>query len=437
MRASILALTLLCSVAAGARTWTLDECIGHATANNITVRQQQLAVRNAELGVTDARSGYLPQVSASAGQSWNLGRGLTAENTYADRNTSSFNWSGSLQVPVFNGLRTPRQVRYAKANLAQVAEQYEAAKDNITINVITSYLQVLYDKEMIETARHQVDLSNFDLSRRRALLDGGKIPEIDMLEAESQLAADSLSLVQAQNDEVLARINLAQLLCLGEEDIADFDVVPLSDPEAMIIPAEEAYRLALQHNHSVRAARLGLDTSDRNISLAKSGYLPQLSFGASVGSSYYKLSGMPNESFGDQMRHNYSTYFGFSLNIPIFDGFSTRNSVRRARVERINAELQLDQAEQQLFHDIQQAYYQATGAERKLASSRTADRTATRAYEAMAEKYALGRATPADYETAKNRAYRTAADLVAARYELILRSRLLAFYYLGPQASGL
>lgn len=146
---------------------------------------------------------------------------------------------------------------------------------------------------------------------------------------------------------------------------------------------------------------------------------------------------MPNESFGDQMRHNYSTYFGFSLNIPIFDGFSTRNSVRRARVERINAELQLDQAEQQLFHDIQQAYYQATGAERKLASSRTADRTAARAYEAMAEKYALGRATPADYETAKNRAYRTAADLVAARYELILRSRLLAFYYLGSQDSCL
>jgi len=414
---------------AGARTWTLDECIDHATTNNITVRQQKVAMQNAELAVTDAKSGYLPQVSASAGQSWNLGRGLTAENTYADRNTSTFNWSGSLQVPLFNGLRTPRQVRYAKANLAQVAEQYESAKDNITIRVITAYLQVLYDKEMIETARHQVDLSLFDLSRRQALLEGGKIPEIDMLEAESQLAADSLSFVQAQNDEVLARIDLAQLLCLGEEDIAEFDIAPLSDPEAMIIPADEAYRLALQHNHSVRAARLGIDASDRNIALAKSGYLPQLSFGASIGSSYYKLSGVPNESFGDQMRHNYSTYFGFSLNIPIFDGFSTRNSVRRARVDRINAELQLDQAEQQLFHDIQQAYYQATGAERKLESSRTADRTASKAYEAMAEKYALGRATPTDYETAKNRAYRAAADLVAARYELILRSRLLAFYY--------
>lgn len=118
MRAYLFALIMLCGIAASARTWTLDECISHATANNISVRQQQLAVRNAELGVTDARSGYLPQVSASAGQSWNLGRGLTAENTYADRNTSSFNWSGSLQVPVFNGLRTPRQVRYAKANLA-------------------------------------------------------------------------------------------------------------------------------------------------------------------------------------------------------------------------------------------------------------------------------------------------------------------------------
>lgn len=435
MRTFLIAIAALCGITTSARTWTLDQCIAHAIDNNISVRQQKVAVQAAELSVTDARSGYLPQVHASAGQSWNLGRGLTAENTYANRNTSSFNWSGSLQVPLFNGLRTPRQVSYAKANLAQVAEQYESAKDNITIRVITAYLQVLYDKEMIQTARHQVDLSRFDLSRRQALLEGGKIPEIDMLEAESQLAADSLSLVQMQNDEILARIDLAQLLCLAEEDIADFDVLPLADPEAMIIPADEAYRLALQHNHSVRAARLGIDASDRSIALAKSGYLPQLSFGASVGSSYYKLSGVPNESFGDQMRHNYSTYFGFSLNIPIFDAFSTRNSVRRARVDRINAQLQLDQAEQQLFHDIQQAYYQATGAERKLQSSLTADRTASRAYEAMAEKYALGRATPADYETAKNRAYRTAADLVAARYELILRSRLLAFYYQSPTPS--
>lgn len=424
---TILAASSLMLQGAEPEVWTLDQCIDYAVENNLTVKMRENSVTSAELSVTDAKSRFLPNVSASAGQSWNLGRGLTSENTYANRNTSSFNWGASLSLPIFTGLSRVRQLDYAKANLKAMVEQNEAAKEDISINVISAYLQILYNREMVEVAQHQVDLSAFELSRRQALLEAGKIPEADMLEAKAQLASDNMNLTQANNDYLLARLDLAQLLQLDTE-AEQFDVAPLTDHPMLAISADEAYKLALQHNHAIAAARRGIEASDRSISLARSGYIPTLSFNAGLGSSYYDVSGYTNENFGAQMRHNYSTYFGLSLNIPIFDGFSTRNSVRRAKVEKMNAELQLDQAEQQLYRAIQQAYYQARGAEEKLAASTVAEEAALKSFESIQEKYGLGRATPTDYEQAKNKALRATADRIQANYELILRSRLLAFY---------
>lgn len=425
----ILCIAAAIAGSAQAETWSLDSCISYAVEHNLTVKQRQLSMLTAEQSITDAKSRYLPNVSANASQSWNIGRGLTAENTYANRNTSSFNWGANLNMPIFSGLSTERQVAYAKANLLQITEQYEAAKEDISINVIASYLQVLYSRELHQVALQQVELSDYELSRQQALLEAGKIPEIDMLEAKSQLASDQLNVTQTLNDWIMARVDLAQLLRL-DVAIEDFDVAPLADNPDMIISADEAYSLALQYNHSISAARRGIEASDRNLSLAKTGYIPTLSFNAGVGSTYYKVSGFSNEGFGDQMRHNYSTMLGFSLNIPIFDAFGTRNSVRRAKIEQLNSQLQLEDAEQQLRRTIQQAYYQAIAAQKKLESSTVAEDAALQSFDAMREKYNIGRATPTEYEQAKTKALRATADRIQANYELILRTRLLRYYSL-------
>ncbi len=305
-------------------------------------------------------------------------------------------------------------------------EQYEAAKEDITLNVIGAYLQVLYCKELNEVALYQVDLSKHELASRSALLEAGKIPEIDMLEARSQLAQDEMNLSQTKNDVALALVDLSQLLELG--DIAGFDIEPIEENELTILSPDEVYSAALQRNHSLIAARNNITAADRNISLAKSGYLPTLSFNAGIGSSYYRISDTKNESFGRQMKNNYSTYFGLSLNIPIFDALSTRNSIRRAKVQKVTAMLNYDDARQRVFKAIQQAYYQADGAKNKLKASEVADETANAAFKAMQEKYNLGRATPTEYEQSKAKALKATADRIQARYELILRTRILAFY---------
>ncbi len=427
MKNILLILLLGCWLGASAEVWTLDQCMEYAVEHNLTVKSRKISEMTAEQSITDAKDRYLPNVSAGASQSWNMGRALTMDNTYADRNTSSFSWNAGLNLPLFSGLNTERQIAYAKANLAQITEQYEAAKEDISINVITSYLQVLYYKELLQVAHNQVALSQYELDRQTALLEAGKIPEVDMLEAKSQLASDLYSVSDTENSLTLAIIDLIQLLELHCEP-ADFDIAPLSDDQALIVPADEAYKLALQYNHTIAAARKGIIASEKNISLAKTGYIPTLSFNAGVGSNYYKTSGYANESFGDQMNHNLSYYFGFSLNIPIFDAFSTRNSVRRAKLSKLSSELELDQAEQQLYRTIQQAYHQAVGAQEKLTSSTVAEEAALAAFEAMQEKYNIGRATPTEYEQSKTKALRCTAERIQANYELILRSRLLQYY---------
>lgn len=423
---SILALLTMPFVAA-AEVWSLDSCISYALTHNLTVRSSETNILSGEISVSQAKSGYLPNVSANAGQSWNIGRGLTAENTYANRNTSSFNWGASANLMIFDGLRTPRNVEYAKANLAQILEQYEAAKEDVSVNVISAFLQVLYNKELHDVALNQVALSQHELIRRQSLLEAGKIPEIDMLEAKSILASDNLSEVQALNNLTLAKIDLARLLNLNV-DIDNFDVAPLADELALIQRPEATFDKAKEYSHNILASKRALDASDVNIKLSKSGYLPTLSFGTSLGSSYYTVSGFPNESFGRQMKNNYSTSFGFSLNVPLFDAFSTRNAIRRAKADKVAAEVRYDQALDELRHTINQVYYQAVGAQKKFDQSLVAEDFANKAFEAMSEKYNLGKANSTEYEQAKTKALQATAERVQARYELILRVRLLDFY---------
>lgn len=434
MRTYIALILTVCLVplAAQASTWTLDSCVNYAIENNIDIKLRGVDAETSRVQITQAKSRYLPTLGGYANQSWNIGRGLTSQNTYANRNTTNTSLGAQLNLPVFDGLNTPRQVEYAKTSLLAALEQFEAAKDDVALNVMATYLQALYTKELFEVAKHQVELSEFELRRQTALLEAGKIPEVDLLEAESQLAQDKLNMEQADNDWHLALVDLAQLLNL--DDVSDFNISPLETSEqygALIQLPEQVYADALKHNHSVRASRLAVDAADKYIKVAKTGYIPSLSFNASIGSNYYTVSGMKSESFGRQFKNNYSIGFGLTLSVPIFDAFQTRNAVRRAKVQRITAELQNQQVEQNLYKTVQQAYFRADGAQKKLKAAIVAESAAQKAFNAMSEKYGIGRATPTEYEQAKNKALRTKAEALQAHFELILRTRILDFYARG------
>lgn len=427
----LIAATILLSTttAAQAEVWTLDSCINYAINHNIDVKVRNLDRHSAELDIIEAKDKFLPEVSAGASQSFNFGRGLTASNIYADRNTSNFGWNVGLSLPLFQGLSAKRQLDLAQANLATMLENIEAVKDDVTLRVMSQYLQVLYCGELHDVAIEQEHISQIELERQESLLEAGKIPELDLVQARAQLAQDKLTVITTANDRKIALVDLAHLLQLT--DIDNFDIAPLSETETILPDAATIYANAIKINHSLKASALSITSAEKQISLAKSGYLPRLSFNAGLSSAYYNVSGTENPSFSDQMRDNFNKSIGFTLSIPIFDAFSTRNSVRKAQVQKLNAVLQYDNAKTTLHKAIQQAYYQAEAASAKLKAGIAARDAAHEALKAMQEKFNFGRANATEFEQAKTNYIKASAEAVQAKYEALLRMRILQFYNSG------
>ncbi len=423
---SIILMTVTAMSAVASEKWSLDSCINYAVENNLTVKNREIERLSSELDIIEAKDQFLPQLSASASQSFNFGRGLTSENTYANRNTSNFQWGTSVQLPLFQGLSAVRQLKLSKINLRSMILQVEAAKDNITLNVISQYLQVLYSSELLATAQNQLELSRYELTRQETLLEAGRIPEIDVIQQRAQVAQDQQAVTESENNLTIAKLDLIQLLQLPELD--GFDIEPLAESEPLIRPAEDVYRDAMVSNHSVLAARNNIEAAQASISVAKTGYIPRLSFNAGIGSSYYNLSGVENPSFSRQMRDNLNKYFGFSLSVPIFDAFSTRNRVRKAKLQETTARLQLQDTETTLYKEIQQAYYRAKGAREKYLTGISTEEASRLAFEAMKEKYEMGRSNPTEFEQSKNAYLKTTIDRIQSHYEYILRCRILDFY---------
>lgn len=417
---------LAAAATAHAGAWSLDSCIAYAVEHNLTVASHRLEQQGAELDVTEARDAYLPTVNAGASQGFDFGRGLTSENTYVSRNTRSFGWNANLSLPLFQGLQAYRREQLAKANLATLVEQTEAARDDVTLNVMAAYLQALYTGELRDVAASQVELSAKELERRKVLLDNGKIAESEVWEARAQLAADSLTLVNTENDVTMAMVDLAQLLRIDYTPA--FTIMPLTDVERLVPDPSAVVARALENNHSMVAARLNIKAAERQIALAQAGYIPRLSFNLGAGSTFYHLNGEINPTFARQMRDNFSTSLGFTLSIPVFDAFSTRNNTRRARLQKARAEIDREMAADKLERDIIQAYHQAVGAGRKLATAAEAASSARVAFDAMAAKYELGAATATEYEQSKTTYIKALAEEVQARYERLLRTRILEFY---------
>lgn len=409
-----------------ADVWTLDSCISYAISHNLTVKARELDRQSGELAVTEAKSGFLPTVSANASESFSFGRGLTAENVYANRNTTNFQWGANANLPLFQGLTNVRKLKAARTSLRSLVHKLDAAKDDVTLNIISQYLQVLYCEEVMKTAIEQAELSKVQLERQKALASDGKIAEVEVLQATSQLAQDELTVEDAKNDYSLALVDLAQLMQL--DDIDRLSVAPLKESSSIIPSAESVYASASANNSSVKAAEADITAADDQIKVAQSGYLPSVSLNAGTGSSYYTVNGFNNASFSSQMRDNFNTYIGLSLSIPLFDGLTTRNNVRRAKIQKLTAELQRDETQSNLFKAIQQAYYQAIGAQNKLNTCVTNEDVMRQSFEAMKEKYELGRANSTEFEQSKTDYFKATLQRIQARYELILRHRILKFY---------
>lgn len=426
---------ILASLAASAQQsggWTLRQCIDYALENNVTVKQQDVTRRQNEVQLSTAKNSRLPDLNASASQNWSFGRGLTSENTYSNRNTSSTSLSLGTTVPLFTGFRIPRTIELNKLNLEAATADLGKARDDISVQVAQAYVQILYNIELRDVAQRQIDIDSMQVERLREMYGTGKASGVEVAQQEATLAQSRLTLTQADNDYRISLLTLAQLLELPSPEgftIVRPDIAALTVDEAAALPLpDEIFQEAIAFKPEVKAETLRLKSTEMSIKIAQSALWPTLSLSAGLGSNYYKTNGFDTESFGRQMRNNFSQYIGLSLNIPIFNRFETRNSIRSARLDRESQQLRLDDVKKTLYKEIQQAYYNAVAARAQYASSTEATASNKAAFDLMSAKYEYGKANITEFNESKNNWLKAESDLARAKYEYIYDTSLLDFY---------
>ncbi len=425
------ALLLMPASVLAQQQWSLRQCIDYAVEHNIQVKQQEVSRMQRELDVNTAKNSRLPDLSASASESFSFGRGLTAQNTYSNTNTSSTSFNLSSSVPLFTGYRIPRTLEMQKLNLEAATADLEKAKNDIRMQVAQAYVQILYNLELCEVANRQIEIDSMHVHRLTEMMKNGKASGTEVAQQEASLAQSRLTATQADNDYRLSLLSLTQLLELPSPEgfTISREVNQELWNEIHTLPSPDViYQEALIIKPEIQAEQSRLASSAKNIDIAKSAKLPSLSLQGGLGTNYYKTSGIPGDKFFKQLNNNFSQFLGLSLNVPIFNRFETRNNIKNAQLSQYNQQLQLDNVKKNLYKEIQQAYYNAVTSEAKYQSSVQAKRSQEEAFRLMSAKYEYGKANITEFNEAKNNLMKAESDLVRAKYEYLYQNALIEFY---------
>ena len=413
--------------------WSLRECTDYAIEHSITVKQRENSRRQQEIQLSTDRNSRLPDLSGSISENFSFGRSLTEDNIYSKSNTTSTGLNLSTSVPLFTGFRIPNQVKLSKLNLEAATADLEKAKNDIRMQVAQAYVQILYDIEISEVAHRQIAIDSAQVARLEAFVSNGKASESELAQQQATLASSRLTATQADNAYLLSVLTLTQLLELPTPDgfsvvRPDLSNMPLLKQRLVGLSPDVIYAEALGIKPEIVAQELRLKGTEHSIKIAQAGHYPTLTLSGGLGSNYYKTSNFEAASFGDQLKNNFSQHIGLSLNIPIFNRFATRNSIRNARVSQSTQQLQLDNAKKTLYKEIQQVYYNALNAQSKEQSSAEAVRSSEAAFVLMQAKYENGKATITEFNEAKNKYLKAESDMVQARYDNLYRHALIDFY---------
>lgn len=421
-------LTVSCSMFAlsAQQQYTLQECIEIALENNRNIKQQELNKEQKEIAYNQARTDLLPNLNASAGQSFVFGRSIGYDNVYQNTNSSQTNFNIGSNITLFDGLKMKYNIDARKAEVFISEADLEKIQDDIVMSVSTAFLQVLMNKELLQISNEQIDLTLTNLLRLNELVNSGKMARGELYELEAQQAKEEFNQIQADNNLKLSLLDLAQIMEL--ENFENFDVVVPDDivvDEDILLAPSIIYESALIARPEIRGAQYQVESSEKNILIAKSAYYPSLSFGASMGSGYYNMNGRDNASFGTQLKNNRSTSLGFSLNIPIFNKFQVRNSVKNAEIALEYSRIEIDKTKIALRKKIEQAYYNAIGAESRWEAAQKSEIASREAYRFAEQKYENGRGTSYELSQAKSNLANVLSDQAQAKYEYMFRLKIL------------
>jgi outer membrane protein len=446
---------------------TLEQCIDYALKNNIQIKQSELNTEIADLNLVQSEANLLPSLNGQASHSYNFGRTIDRfTNEFATQQVLSQNLGLSSDITLFNGLQTVNTIHQNRFNYLSSKFNVDKMRNDISLNVATAYLQILYNIESVENARNQINITKAQSERSKKLVDAGSIARGAYLDIQAQLATEELNLTNAENQLSIAYLSLAQLLNLPTAQglrIVKPEINVESQP-LLAIDAAQVYNTALENLPEMKSANYGVKSADKGLDIAWGGLSPRLIISGSYGTGYSglskRLNGVPQllgfeqsgyvtsggdlvlspvfttptetVPFMDQYKNNVNKSIGLYLTVPIFNRFQVRTSIGRARIQKLNAELTVESTKLQIQKNVQQAYADANAGLKKFYASNKAVEATTESFKYTEQKFNVGIVNTNDYNDSKNKLIKAQSDLLQAKYEYIFKTKVLDFYQGKP-----
>ncbi|MBW6491239.1 MAG: TolC family protein [Lentimicrobium sp.] len=458
----------LASFTQAQQVWTLEQCINHALTNNLQLKQQLLLVESVKADLLQSKVDLLPGITGNASHAYNYGQTIDRyTNQFATSKVQSNNFYLQSGVTLFNGFQKLNLIKQNQLNLLASEQDADKYMNDMSINIATFYLQVLFYKELVQIRGNQLDITRQQKQRMQKMVDAGSIAAGDLFTIEAQLAGEESALVSAENDLEISLLTLSQLLDLPSTDGFDIVVPALSvenEPEITGSP-DQVYTYAREHMPEIKAAEFRLQSSERQLARAKGTYYPSLALSGSWGTGYSGASQIIDQqtpinpiigyalnpagenyevytyaynytyktkAWSDQIKDNNNQTIGLYLTIPILNGWQTRTMVKKARLSVESSRLDLELQQMMLRKTIQQAWSDARASYKNYGAS-TKKQDATReAFRYAEQKFNVGVMNSVDYNNAKKDMTNAESEVLQSKFDYIFKTTVLDFYIGKP-----
>jgi len=446
---------------------TLQQCVDTALKNNFDIQQNGLRMQTAEINWRQAKLNLLPNLNGFASQSINQGRSIDPfTNAYNNEKYNSAGYGLNSQTTLFQGLAAQNLIKENSLNYQASNMDWQQAKDNATINVILSYLQVLNNEDLLTQAQNQADYSQKQVDRLEVLNKQGAVSPSDLSNLRGLLGNDQLSIINSKNALESSKINLCQLMNIPYDKNIELEKINAESYAAKYDQtSENIYQAALQQFAQVKAVDLRKQSAEKAIKVQRGQLFPRLTFNVNANTNYSsaasqsiflnttdvpssdyvvvngsqtpvirKQSNFSSEkiSYNKQLNNNLYNTFSLDLNIPIFNSLYQRNRIKLAKIDVKNADLVAKTTKTQLQQSIELAYANMTAAADRYKTLLGQVNAYTESFRAAEIRFNSGVGTSIDYGLAKNYLDQANINLITAKYDYVLRTKILD-YYQGKQ----
>ena len=252
---------------------------------------------------------FLPSLSANVGHNITFGNAQLFPGQFVDRTAHSTNAGISVNQTIFDGFRNTFLYKQSKLNLEQNQYELNRIRDNIALNVVNAYLNILFNKENLEIAKVQYDFSEKQLNQVKEFVDAGVQARADIFDSEATLANNLQSVTVAENNYDLALLSLSQLLQIPFDGFA-IESLDIGDPSETLLyeSITPVLEHALENRNEIKVAETSIKNAELSTKLSKAGYYPTVTAGYGFSSNvfYSNLDDSEDTFFNqlnDQKKH--------------------------------------------------------------------------------------------------------------------------------------